>query len=78
MARPRGKKRTAATDSSKLQTAAKELANRGRGKRIRALPRPIEYFSAKRNLEDLWLSAFPVGTEWENIDKLHMVNTDDI
>uniref|UniRef100_A0A804N0S8 Uncharacterized protein n=1 Tax=Zea mays TaxID=4577 RepID=A0A804N0S8_MAIZE len=25
-------------------------------------------------LEDLWLSAFPVGTEWENIDKIKEFN----
>eukprot|EP00267_Zea_mays_P057865 XP_023157901.1 protein HEAT INTOLERANT 4-like [Zea mays] len=24
--------------------------------------------------EDLWLSAFPVGTEWENIDKIKEFN----
>ncbi|KAJ0974120.1 hypothetical protein J5N97_016085 [Dioscorea zingiberensis] len=29
-----------------------------------------EFFPEKRNLEDLWQAAFPVGTEWENMDKL--------
>ncbi|VAI30180.1 unnamed protein product [Triticum turgidum subsp. durum] len=24
--------------------------------------------------EDLWLSAFPIGTEWENIDKIKEFN----
>ncbi|CAL5026739.1 unnamed protein product [Urochloa decumbens] len=78
MARPRGKKRTAAeaaaTNSSKPEAAAKEPAKRGRVKRVRAPPRPTEYFPEKRNLEDLWLSAFPVGTEWENIDKIKEFN----
>ncbi|PUZ49326.1 hypothetical protein GQ55_7G317300 [Panicum hallii var. hallii] len=93
MARPRGKKRTAAqaaaTDSSKPKAAAgdstkpeaaaaaKEPAARGRGKRAKAPPKPkadTEYFPEKRNLEDLWLSAFPIGTEWENIDKIKEFN----
>jgi len=52
MARPRGKKRTAAeaaaTDSSKPEAAA---ARRGRGKRVKAAPpRPEDYFPEKRNL----------------------------
>jgi len=39
-----------------------------------APPRLTEYFPEKRNLEDLWLSAFPVGTEWENMDKIKEFN----
>ncbi|CAN6269605.1 unnamed protein product [Urochloa humidicola] len=92
MARPRGKKRTAAqaaaTDSSKPDAAAggstkpeaaaaEAPAARGRGKRAKAPPKPKaeeEYFQEKRNLEDLWLSAFPIGTEWENIDKIKEFN----
>jgi hypothetical protein len=54
MARPRGKKRTAAeaaaTESSKPEAAAKEPAKRGRGKRVKAPPRPTDYFPEKRNL----------------------------
>uniref|UniRef100_A0A0E0DJI2 Inositol-pentakisphosphate 2-kinase IPK1 n=1 Tax=Oryza meridionalis TaxID=40149 RepID=A0A0E0DJI2_9ORYZ len=81
MARPRGRKRAAAVaeeDSSKPEAAeAKKPAARGRGKRAKASPKPkpeTEYFPEKRNLEDLWLSAFPVGTEWENIDKIKEFN----
>ncbi|RCV15018.1 hypothetical protein SEVIR_3G026400v4 [Setaria viridis] len=92
MARPRGKKRTAAQaaatdsskpgaaaagDSTKPEAAAKEPAARGRGRRPKAPPKPkaeTEYFPEKRNLEDLWLSAFPIGTEWENIDKIKEFN----
>ncbi|CAN6163518.1 unnamed protein product [Urochloa humidicola] len=33
-----------------------------------------EYFQEKRNLEDLWLSAFPIGTKWENIEKIKEFN----
>ncbi|KAL6651879.1 hypothetical protein ACP70R_010804 [Stipagrostis hirtigluma subsp. patula] len=67
----------AAGESSKAAQAAKEPAARGRPKRVKAPPRPkpeTEYFPEKRNLEDLWLSAFPVGTEWENIDKIKEFN----
>ncbi|XP_019096089.1 PREDICTED: uncharacterized protein LOC104761519 isoform X2 [Camelina sativa] len=30
-----------------------------------------EYFEDKRNLEDLWKAAFPVGTEWHNLDAVY-------
>ncbi|MQM20239.1 hypothetical protein Taro_053256 [Colocasia esculenta] len=33
-----------------------------------------EYFPEKRNLEDLWQAAFPVGTEWHNLDALKEVD----
>jgi len=71
MARPRGKKRTApqaaATDSvepeaaagasSKPEAAATEPATRGRGKRVKAPPKPkpeTDYFPEKRNLVSLF------------------------
>jgi hypothetical protein len=65
MPRPRTKKRTAAeaaaTDSSKPEAAAKEPAKRGRGKRVRALAEPAEYFPEKRNLVSrLLASRWPV------------------
>ncbi|XP_026446902.1 protein HEAT INTOLERANT 4-like [Papaver somniferum] len=30
-----------------------------------------EYFEDKRNMEDLWTTAFPVGTEWDQIETLY-------
>ncbi|XP_043710448.1 protein HEAT INTOLERANT 4-like [Telopea speciosissima] len=30
-----------------------------------------EYFPDKRNLEDLWKAAFPVGLEWDQLDKVY-------
>lgn len=30
-----------------------------------------EYFEDKRNLEDLWKAAFPVGTEWDQLDAVY-------
>ena len=73
MARPRGKKRTApqaaATDSVEPEAAAgasskpeaaataTEPATRGRGKRVKAPPKPkpeTDYFPEKRNLVSLF------------------------
>ncbi|XP_039119163.1 protein HEAT INTOLERANT 4 [Dioscorea cayenensis subsp. rotundata] len=48
-------------------------------KRTRKTPKPEaspEFFPEKRNLEDLWQAAFPVGTEWENMDKLGEIKWD--
>ncbi|KAK1698874.1 hypothetical protein QYE76_015769 [Lolium multiflorum] len=75
MARPRSKKRTAAAADGSTDTAAAAPATLRPGKRARATPRPeAEYSREKRNLEDLWLSAFPIGTEWEHIDKIEEFN----
>ncbi|XP_020600226.1 uncharacterized protein LOC110039485 [Phalaenopsis equestris] len=55
----------------------KELGkgNANRRKRVGTkLTQKTEYFEEKRNLEDLWLAAFPVGTEWDNMDKLREIN----
>ncbi|KAI3943332.1 hypothetical protein MKW92_001380 [Papaver armeniacum] len=30
-----------------------------------------EYFEDKRNMEDLWKTVFPVGTEWDQIETLY-------
>ncbi|KAL5555873.1 hypothetical protein UlMin_038109 [Ulmus minor] len=35
-----------------------------------------EYFEDKRSLEDLWKAAFPVGTEWDQLDALYEFNWD--
>lgn len=32
-----------------------------------------EYFEDKRNLEDLWLETFPVGTEWDQLDAVYQI-----
>lgn len=39
----------------------------------RAKPGP-EFFPVKRRLEDLWHAVFPVGTEWDNMDKIRKFN----
>lgn len=55
----------------------KELSKGNTNRRKRTRTRPPQeamYFEDKRNLEDLWQAAFPVGTEWDNMDKLHEIN----
>ncbi|XP_031477775.1 protein HEAT INTOLERANT 4-like [Nymphaea colorata] len=52
-----------------------------RGKRVKApaAPKPKpepEYLPDRRNLEDLWIAAFPVGTEWHHLDSLYKINWD--
>ncbi|OAY74799.1 hypothetical protein ACMD2_15088 [Ananas comosus] len=66
-------------DSKSPEELKKESTTKGasRGKRVKAPPKPKqepEFFREKRNLEDLWQAAFPVGTEWENMDKLQEIN----
>ncbi|CAA7052776.1 unnamed protein product [Microthlaspi erraticum] len=36
----------------------------------------LEYLKEKRNLQDLWKAAFPVGTEWHNLDAVYQYNWD--
>ncbi|CAK9320634.1 unnamed protein product [Citrullus colocynthis] len=47
-----------------------------RAKRVKASkPHSVpEYFEDKRNLEDLWKAAFPVGTEWDQLDSFYQYN----
>ncbi|XP_023551830.1 protein HEAT INTOLERANT 4-like [Cucurbita pepo subsp. pepo] len=47
-----------------------------RSKRTK-VPKPEsepQYFEDKRNLEDLWKAAFPVGTEWDQLDTVYQFN----
>ncbi|GAU12197.1 hypothetical protein TSUD_01640 [Trifolium subterraneum] len=32
-----------------------------------------QYFEDKRNLEDLWIETFPVGTEWDQLDAVYQI-----
>lgn len=85
MRRPRtslaSKRRRASSKAVENGGKSTEELSKGstRGKRVKApaasKPREEpEYVSDKRNLEDLWQAAFPVGTEWDNMDKLREIN----
>ncbi|KAJ9186972.1 hypothetical protein P3X46_002477 [Hevea brasiliensis] len=54
-------------ESTKAPTRAKSV------KASKPQPEP-EYFEDKRNLEDLWKEAFPVGTEWDQLDSVYQFN----
>ncbi|EPS69687.1 hypothetical protein M569_05079, partial [Genlisea aurea] len=60
-AKPRAKKRE------------KEVVDGGKRKRARVAKTEskTEYFPDKRNLEDLWIQAFPVGLEWDQMEKVY-------
>ncbi|KAJ4965447.1 hypothetical protein NE237_017296 [Protea cynaroides] len=80
----RGTKRKAAQkeQSKSPEELPKESTKASsRGKRVKApaARKPEaepEYFSEKRNLEDLWKAVFPVGTEWDQLDSVYQFNWD--
>ncbi|XP_011025615.1 PREDICTED: uncharacterized protein LOC105126441 [Populus euphratica] len=55
------------TESTKPPTRAKRV------KASKPESEP-EYFEDQRNLEDLWKQIFPVGTEWDQLDKVYGFN----
>ncbi|KAK9134361.1 hypothetical protein Syun_013691 [Stephania yunnanensis] len=74
------KEEEAKSSSSQEENAAKEVqtkAPRPR-KRVKASKpeNEPEFFQEKRNLEDLWQAAFPVGTEWDQLDTVYQYNWD--
>ncbi|KAL6585496.1 hypothetical protein OROMI_002140 [Orobanche minor] len=63
---------TKRTDTESAQPR-KVAAGNGRRKRAKvAIPEAeSDYFPEQRNLEDLWLQVFPVGTEWHMLDMVY-------
>ncbi|XVF58662.1 hypothetical protein PTKIN_Ptkin07bG0084200 [Pterospermum kingtungense] len=59
--------------SSSLQENHKHASKAKRAKTSKPKLQP-EYFEDKRNLEDLWKAAFPVGTEWDQLDSVYQFN----
>ncbi|XP_047329222.1 protein HEAT INTOLERANT 4-like [Impatiens glandulifera] len=58
-------------------TGASKNARKSRGRAKLSIPEAEpEYFLEKRNLEDLWQQAFPVGTEWDLLDKVYQYKWD--
>ncbi|ONK65225.1 uncharacterized protein A4U43_C07F34960 [Asparagus officinalis] len=73
---PKNSKASASISNKVAETEIPKKSNRGRHKKPQEGPKEPEYFPEKRNLEDLWQAAFPVGTEWDNMDKLREINWD--
>ncbi|KAH1079943.1 hypothetical protein J1N35_019704 [Gossypium stocksii] len=51
----------------------KPLPKAKRAKTSKPQSQPV-FFEDKRNLEDLWKAAFPVGTEWDQLDSVYQFN----
>ncbi|XP_062148334.1 protein HEAT INTOLERANT 4 [Alnus glutinosa] len=71
--RKASQRKEADTAQDKQQESKKATS---RAKRVKAsVPESEpEYFEDKRNLEDLWKAAFPVGTEWDQLDSVYQFN----
>ncbi|KAF8080625.1 hypothetical protein N665_0932s0025 [Sinapis alba] len=54
----------------------KKPAPRAKKARVVKPQEEPEYFEDERNLEGLWKAAFPVGTEWDQLDALYEFNWD--
>ncbi|KAK1325267.1 hypothetical protein QJS10_CPA01g00390 [Acorus calamus] len=68
--------RKGAASASLPQAKVAEVPNKGRKRKS---PKPHvepEVLPDKRNLEDLWKKAFPVGTEWDQLDDVYNVKWD--
>lgn len=74
-----GRKRKATQkDEAKVNLKESKKTTTSRAKRVKASKPESEpeYFEDKRNLEDLWKAAFPVGTEWDQLDVLYQFKWD--
>ncbi|KAL0547161.1 hypothetical protein IC582_017089 [Cucumis melo] len=72
----KGTKRKATRKEEDKPAEPKPEKSPPRAKRTK-LPKPEsepEYFEDKRNMEDLWKAAFPVGTEWDQLDSVYKFN----
>ncbi|KAF3512031.1 hypothetical protein F2Q69_00000390 [Brassica cretica] len=74
--RPRGGKRKRATNKDVDAKDEKKRAPRAKKARVAKPQEEPEYFEDERNLEGLWKAAFPVGTEWDQLDALYEYNWD--
>ncbi|KAJ0260723.1 Protein HEAT INTOLERANT 4 [Hirschfeldia incana] len=72
--RPRGGKRERGT--TKKEVDEKKPVSRAKKARVAKPQEEPEYFEEERNLEGLWKAAFPVGTEWDQLDALYEFNWD--
>ncbi|KAH0887987.1 hypothetical protein HID58_050416, partial [Brassica napus] len=74
--RPRGGKRKRATKKEVDAKDEKKPPPRAKKVRVTKPHEEPEYFEDERNLEGLWKAAFPVGTEWDQLDALYEYNWD--
>ncbi|XP_077213959.1 protein HEAT INTOLERANT 4-like [Tasmannia lanceolata] len=78
MRKPRASSKRKAEQREESKSPVEGTKASSRGKRVKApaAPKPHqepELFADKRNLEDLWQAAFPVGTEWHQMDSVYKI-----
>ncbi|KFK25297.1 hypothetical protein AALP_AA8G094200 [Arabis alpina] len=66
-----GGKRKRGTKKETEKNDEKKPAPRAKKPRVTKPKEEPEYFEDERNLEGLWKAAFPVGTEWDQVDSLN-------
>ncbi|KAF8082844.1 hypothetical protein N665_0805s0014 [Sinapis alba] len=71
-----GGKRKRATKKETEVKDEKKPAPRAKKARVSKPQEEPEYFEDERNLEGLWKAAFPVGTEWDQLDALYEFDWD--
>uniref|UniRef100_A0A1J3DNM0 Protein HEAT INTOLERANT 4 n=1 Tax=Noccaea caerulescens TaxID=107243 RepID=A0A1J3DNM0_NOCCA len=71
-----GKRKRVVTNKETEKKDGKKPVVRAKKPRATKPHEEPEYFEEKRNLEDLWKAAFPVGTEWDNVDAVYEFNWD--
>ncbi|KAJ0233925.1 Protein HEAT INTOLERANT 4 [Hirschfeldia incana] len=71
-----GKRKRGATKKKEIEVKEEKKAPRAKKARVSKPQEEPEYFEDERNLEGLWKAAFPVGTEWDQLDALYEFNWD--
>ncbi|CAL9229787.1 unnamed protein product [Arabidopsis halleri] len=75
VARRGGKRKRATKKETEVKDEKKPIPSVKKPRVAKVKEEPV-YFEEKRNLEDLWKVAFPVGTEWDQLDALYEFNWD--
>ncbi|CAH8270629.1 unnamed protein product [Arabidopsis lyrata] len=75
VARRGGKRKRATKKETEIKDEKKPVPSVKKPRVAKVKEEPV-YFEEKRNLEDLWKVAFPVGTEWDQLDALYEFNWD--
>nr|ACK44524.1 AT5G10010-like protein [Arabidopsis arenosa] len=75
VARRGGKRKRATKKETEIKDEKKPVPSVKKPRVAKVKEEPV-YFEDKRNLEDLWKVAFPVGTEWDQLDALYEFNWD--
>jgi hypothetical protein len=75
VARRGGKRKRATKKDTEIKDEKKPVPKAKKPRAAKVKEEPV-YFEEKRSLEDLWKVAFPVGTEWDQLDALYEFNWD--